>query len=741
MMRNIYKFGLIALTAATVTCVAGCSDEFLQEKKPYGSYGSSTIYEDYEGAKGRVDFLYYALMPKPTDGISADNPSTGVSDDYSKSTEEYAGFSCYVDPNTILDYQTVPDYIYKENKNVSPYGRIRECNDVIEGVSASEGLTEVQKRELLGQAYFFRAWRYYLLVKIYGGVPIIDHVQNPIVGDNGGVNLAIPRATTKQCVDFMCEDLRLASEYLPAKWENDGVDFGRVTAGAALALQGRIRLLYASPLFNRSDDRERWNQAYLSNKNAVNTLEASGRFGLAYENNPGKNASGWAKLFCSYTGSDENNISEAVFVRLHNNRSNSAEDKQINRWEQDIRPANAYGTGGKTPTANMVDLFPMADGKRPGLSDTYLYEQELFFENRDPRFYRTFAFPGVRWTFNGDPTSLNTAGNNYLYPYVGNAYELWSYCWYKPDDAGIMDNVGESGYAADGLGSKNTGVYLRKKTDDFDINPNNPTYIYETNMTDKGFTRSGAPYMEIRFAEVLLNLAESACGAEQYDDAWKALCRIRARVGYTAEKNYGLDPAIKNDRARLMEAILYERQVELAYEGKRFDDMRRWMLWDGGVGQETINPTWKLTGFGGNTCTYLGVKPLNGQRRTNIEIYIDETAPEENGKDPLVAKLSESGLSRPKALNLSSDDLLIDNENPNTNSNIYKLDQFYREHFKRKNKRADGNEEYTITFKPEYYFIGFKDNMMINNVTLLQTIGWTDRNKGGAEGTYDPLME
>ena len=80
--------------------------------------------------------------------------------------------------------------------------------------------------------------------------------------------------------------------------------------------------------------------------------------------------------------------------------------------------------------------------------------------------------------------------------------------------------------------------------------------------------------MEIRFAEVLLNYAEAACGANHFDEAVNALKRIRKRVGYT--DNCGLDPAIFNDRAKLFEAILYERQIELAYEGKRFHDVRRW---------------------------------------------------------------------------------------------------------------------------------------------------------------------
>ena len=104
---------------------------------------------------------------------------------------------------------------------------------------------------------------------------------------------------------------------------------------------------------------------------------------------------------------------EAVFVTLYNtNTSSSAADfSKNNPWEHGIRPSNTAGGGGKTPSAMLVDMFPMADGKRPNSCDTYTkldaseisYDANVPFMNRDPRFYRTFAFPGVRWAFNGDP--------------------------------------------------------------------------------------------------------------------------------------------------------------------------------------------------------------------------------------------------------------------------------------------------------------------------------------------------
>lgn len=746
MMKKINKYSSLALLAVSATCftTTGCSDDFLREKKVYGSYGTSTVYESYEAAKSRVDYLYQCLLPSATGGSSnTDITSAGGSDDFSKCTEEYGGYSIYNDPANILTYNNDKfiDFFYVKNDVDSPYGRIRECNDVIEGVTNSQTLTVQQKNELLGQALFFRAWRYYLLVKIYGGVPIVDHVQNPIIGDGKGENLIIPRSSTKDCIKFICDDLEQAKNLLPARWESDANDFGRVTAGTALALEGRAKLLYASPLFNRADDQQRWEDAYLTNLEAINKLK-EGNFGLVYEANGGeKNAMNWAKMFATYTGGESDNqnaLSEAVFVTLYNNVSpiDHEQVEKYNSWEQGIRPANVLGTGGKQPTAEIVDLFPMADGKKPGLSE-YGYNKELFFMNRDPRFYRTFAFPGVEWKFNSGsvnftedlkdvcPVDKYTSGNN---------YQLWNYCWY--DNAEDINDNSKSGYAADKLGSKNAGIYVRKRSDDYSFGTNLYKFNAVASGNTKGFGQSASPWMEIRYTEVLLNYAEAACGAGHYPEAYQALKDIRKRVGYTEDKNYGLDASIANDRAKLFEAILYERQIELAFEGKRFDDMRRWMLFDGGVGQEALKPSWKLTGFGGNTCTYLGVEPMNGKRRHRIEIYVkDSIAEKKDDKDPL------QDISRPKALTLT-EKIQEESDGSIQNSTVQGLVDFYRTYFKRKDISTDGNnDEIYPTFRPEYYFLGFKINAQQTNATLLQTVGWTDFTHGGGNGTFDPLAE
>ena len=112
-------------------------------------------------------------------------------------------------------------------------------------------------------------------------------------------------------------------------------------------------------------------------------------YGLANESNPGINASGWASMFSQVPNT------EGIFVTLYNTLVQGTPDyRKNNTWEHGIRPNNTLGGGGKTPSAMLVDMFPMRDGKVPGGCNTYTkldksesdYNPQFPFIDRDPRF-------------------------------------------------------------------------------------------------------------------------------------------------------------------------------------------------------------------------------------------------------------------------------------------------------------------------------------------------------------------
>lgn len=322
-------------------------------------------------------------------------------------------------------------------------------------------------------------------------------------------------------------------------------------------------------------------------------------------------------------------------------------------------------------------------------------------------------------------------------PSDGANYVLWNYVWYTSmNDAGNPES-GES-YGADNLLKSRQGVYVRKKSDDLDVN-SSPLYKYVA-LDTKGAAPfySAAPLIELRYAEVLLNLAEVAAGAGHLDEAVGYVKQIRERAGYSAanSEDDGITPAAYNDQATCISQILYERQIEFAYEGKRFDDLRRWMLFDGGTGKvEGAPSTWTLTGWGGNTCTWLGFKALNGQRRENIQYRVADkygVGGTTFNSDPLL----KAGTERPKGVDLREDDL---------NTQLENLSTWYKDNLKMKVQKGDGydsNKNYLyMNFRPKYYFLGFTSGASIANKALPQTIGWGDYNNGGANGTFDPLAE
>ena len=726
-----------SLGIASMLAFSACSDQFLQDKKNYDQVGAE-VYNDYDGANGRLNDLYGWCLPT-TANMSWKYPSCGLSDDAGQSTEEFAGFSTFTHPENILSSDnstttSVPDYFMGTSNNIQEavYGRIRNINDFLRGVETSS-LTEAQKNTLMGQAYFFRAWCYYNLVKWYGGVPLVKEVLEPIESNYTA------RSTTKETIDFILEDLQKSADLLDGEtadggWK-DGSNYGRITSGTALALKGRVLLLWASPIFNRTNDKSRWTAAYNAMKEDLSTINACG-YGL-YTSGNNVNGSDFASVF-TQIGKTANR--EAIFFTLYNTTvilTGIDDAAKNNMWERYIRPDNTGGNG-LIPSRMILNLFPMSDGKIPAAADNYtklkasdqVLDTDYPFMNRDPRFYRTFTFPGYRWAYNGD-ASIHNAHN----PSDGANYTLWSYVWYvSADDQGNVES-GNS-YGADNLGDGGTygnSVLVRKKSDDLDLN-GSALYTYNPAgwKSGAGPFYSAAPLIELRYAEVLLNLAEAACGAGDVSAALGYMNQVRQRAGVPDRTTADF---VGDEQAACMSAILYERQIEFAYEGKRFDDMRRWMLFDGGAGQANLKSSWALTGWDGNTCTWLGFKPLNGQRREKIQYRVADkygVGTAQWDGDPLL----NGGGTRPAGINLNSATLSADLE---------ALKTWYQDNLAVKEQKGDGRDsqhnDLYIKFQPQYYLLGFNSGVQNQNKQLEQTIGWGDYNKGGAPGTFDPLAE
>ena len=786
---KLIGFALLALGFAS------CSTDFLEEKINYDQ-ADPAIYNNYVGCLGRLSDCYALSLPNPGGGPNWQYPSTGFQDDLSKCTEEYAGFGVFVNPleelNTVSGIKEQPDYFQgadASNVRNNVWGVIRNINDAIIGIEGGS-LSREEKDELVGQLYFLRAWRYFLLWKWYGGVPIIT--DTPAI-EAGSVT---PRSTAKEVYDFIIADLDAAATMLePAtgagQWRS-GENYARASMATALALKNRVMTWWCSPLFNRKGDEARMQECHAIMKADLEKINAAG-YGLYKPEGQGNTLKDWANMF-NLMGSED---TEGLFIARFNDVTEGGipDYSRNNPWEQKIRPKNTLGGGGITPSATIMEIFPMRDGGvNAKTAQNYYtklkvsnqnYDESVPFLNRDPRFYRTFGFPGIIWQHSG--SAMAETNNN---PYEGGKYELWNYVWYL-DPSLVGDHTSSATYGADNLLGNVRGLFLTKRS-------TGDKYLYTYNDAangGQGFRYSYQSYMEIRYAEVLLNLAEVAAGAGQLEEAVGYLKQIRQRAGYKesysddlghAYENYGLTEAASTDYGTCLAQILYERQIELAFEGKRFDDMRRWLLFDGGVNFSQIPgapASWTLEGcWGNNTCEFIGYEPFNGKRRENVEWQVKSTINEgvggkdwkvgdwDNMPDPIADYVFKNGAVNVKTgeveewtkgetwadfkswrssfvVELNSRSLFNNPGNyaKNTWADLECLAMFYDNYLQVKMKRGDAlNADKTVdgmvvTFLPRYYLLGLNQNTQTKNPTLLQTIGWEDYN--GGQGTFDPLAE
>lgn len=476
------------------------------------------VFSDSSLVQLNMDNIYDNNLPLwggQNTGSSLSGPQPALSEESQSSGNKFMEGTMSFGTDEPKDFGTALN-----TNNTQPttnWGKIRQLNTFIQSMESSP-LPDYTKRKFISQAKFFRAFRYWDIVRIYGGVPLVLTALNG-VGSEARDAALLPRNKTSECFAQMVADLDYAIANLPGKWSSN-TDWGKITKGAAAAFKGRVLLYWASPLFNPGDDVARWQAAYTANAQAKDILSANG-FGL----NP------------DYKGMwfTEFNNPEAVMVTGYNNATGD-QQKKNNGWDKSCRPSYLNGSGSNTPTWEFVRSYPMKDGKMPGdPTSKFAYYDTLYYKNRDPRFDATIAYNGCTWPLDGNVN-----------------LKVWTYY--------------ETSSKSTEASASNTGFYCRKAVSEGTFTFSDPQY-------------SGTDWMEIRYAEVLLNLAESAVGVGKIgtsEESYQGIIAVRKRAGITSASDglYGLAPGMS--RSALFDAILFERKIEFAFEGKRFWDLYRW---------------------------------------------------------------------------------------------------------------------------------------------------------------------
>ncbi|WP_316836037.1 RagB/SusD family nutrient uptake outer membrane protein [Pedobacter nutrimenti] len=287
---------------------------------------------------------------------------------------------------------------------------------------------------------------------------------------------------------------------------------GMATKGAAMALKGRVLLYAASPLYASSNSTASWAAAAAANKAVMDlgTYQLFPDLTKLWLNTPNK---------------------ESIFEIDY-----SIPQKQTG-LDAKVKPVILANNdaGQLSPTQDLVNAFPMANGK--AITDpTSGYDPGNPYIGRDSRFYAYIAYNGTMMTGTTSGPPLKTIT---LQIYDGGRD-------FNGDPALQIYNT-------------ITGYYCIKA-----INPNNTVYTYGSG--------SDQPFMDIRYAEVLLNYAEAQNEASGPDQSvYNAINLVRSRAGIT-------QPVTGLNQVQVRNLIINERFVEFCFEDKRYWDLRRWKL-------------------------------------------------------------------------------------------------------------------------------------------------------------------
>ena len=592
MKKNILSiFSLCALMG-----LSGCN-AFL-ELEPLDKVSPEQLLETEGGVKALLANIYTMI---PMEDFNY-RPNAGFNQRGYDGVNETTNLAFLTDEATRSDGGVGIGY---EGFNYWPYGDIRQVNIFMQNVEKAKeaGTISVADADrMTGEAHFARAYMYYGLVKRYGGVPLIDKVQDDDYANGGPGAVAVPRSTELDTWKFVLNECTLAAATLPDA--TSGSDLYRVTKWAAYALKSRVALHAASVA-------KYWNLAPLAGEavtqklvGGITSADADAFYKECIEaskfliENSGKSlykpapatvkeaASNFQALFLN----DQNE--EVIFSKAYLNGTTNTNQghsyAQFNILPQVNPGALKYGRF--NPMLEIVDLFEdyTDDGmgksakivtRTDGNEDAYIANfhnmnnasvvntlmsvpfvkyNDLYepFANKDARLLASVVVPGSSYA----GTEIIIQGgfikdNNSYVAYSNESTQKNGTTYYA------LGAEGETMFS--GFNNVNSGEDANWTATGFGVRK----YMPEGESMSPDRLSSTTSYIDMRLAEVYLNYAEAVVengsGFGDKELAENYLNALRRRAGHT-------------DRISLtLESVLKERRVEMAFEGKRFWDMNR----------------------------------------------------------------------------------------------------------------------------------------------------------------------
>lgn len=439
------------------------------------------------------------------------------------------------------------------------YELVHRSNTVIRNVE-NMPISRVTIDRVTGEAKFLRAMAYFRMLNCWGGVPYYDETCDI---NREFSNLKSPRSSAEEIRGHIIDDLTEAIEKLPVSWE--AADLGRATKGAAYALRGKVYL------FNRQ-----WDKAIADFEEIV--YNKSHNYG--YSLHPDYNS-----LFRLYNGSHS---PEMIFSIQSIDGNTAGYALDIVSYFGNKSTMRLIAGNRIVPSVTLVDMYENLDGSQFDWDDMFPGFNDGGAETRKK--YLCVAIDQgsttVTSTLDCDTTKVMDAYRlrdprlclNVITPY---SHYLGTDAGSSPmDKQFVLADPTKGGAPMEAMAfirnSEGWNSYFWRK---WIPTGNLDGYWGEYNRTPYEFPL-------IRLGDVILMLAEAYNEAGETDKAVTELNKIRARAGMP-ELNSGAAWLAVTGKEEMAERIRRERAFELAGEGQRYWDLRRWGLLEASVKNAT----------------------------------------------------------------------------------------------------------------------------------------------------------
>ena len=534
-----------------VVGLLSCEDMFEPAKE--NTRQEDAMYEESAYAYGLQMYGYGSLpyQTTTTTDIATDDAVTNVT---SSSYLNMATGSWASDNNPMSQWDNCKHAIQYLNKFLS-------IADKVKWAPSAASKQQMFIDRLKGESFGLRALFYYYLLQAHGGYADDGQLYGvPLLtaAEDGSSDFNQPRALFADCIKQCFADCDSATALLPpdyqdisdnseipAKYQALGAEktgynlvFGTRSRGLmsgkiAEAIKAQIALMAASPAFRDQSGVTSAEAAKICAKvlSRINGLEGFDKSGNTWYKNKTKLSP---------------EASEMAEILWREDRHNNNDQERANF------PPTLYGSGQVNPSQNLVDAFPMNNG-RPIADPKSGYDPQNPYANRDPRLANNVIYHGMTFKKAFISTGVDIPG----------------------EESKFEDNLNNVEK------STRTGYYLLKLLrEDVSVNPSSSLTQYHI-------------YPRIRYTEMFLAYAEAANDAwgPQKDEAgvgftaYDVIKAIRERAGLGKDE-FGRDllngdeylEECKNDQAKMTSLIRNERRLELCFENKRFWDLRRWLM-------------------------------------------------------------------------------------------------------------------------------------------------------------------